>query len=336
MTRKTEVAYSHLFSNIESRWKISAKKVTTDYERATKNALAKLYPGIKIISCWFHFCQALAKNAKKIKGFKKYLKQNDAALRVYRKLMCLPLMRADNILAAFKMIKEEALKLNKILFTPFLSYIEDQWMQREGPRSISVYLEAERTNNPMESYNSTLGSKIPSNGCFYKFVGLLRVEEFIKSRDYTIISNGGTQLYHKQKKCYREKNEAILSLQQQFENREVNLKDFFEKAADLYEEDLVVNDDEDDDEDVTSEENVVEEMDENCENCHINLKDTMFMPCLHLKFCSECVATLFANSDQCPVCNETILERLPVFLWYYFQHLTELSGRLHSLNFIKF
>lgn len=223
-------------------------------------------------------------------------------------------MRADNIRAAFKMLKEEALKLNKIMFTPFLSYIEEQWLQREGPRSISVYLEPDRTNNPMESYNSTLGSKISTKGCFYKFVELLRAEEFIKSRDYTIVSNGGTQLYHQQKKCYREKNEAILSIQQQFENGKVNLKEFFDKAADLYEEDL--DDNEEDDEDGTCEENVLEETDENCENCHLNVKDTMFLPCLHLKFCSECADTLLENSvQQCPVCNEKISERLQVFLW---------------------
>lgn len=326
MTRKTEVAYSHLFSNIESRWKISAKKATTDYEKAMKNALLKQYPGIKLISCWFHFCQALAKNAKKIKGFKAFLKENDAAMRMYRKLMCIPLMRADNIRAAFKLLKEEALKLNKTQFTPFLNYFEEQWMQREGPRSISVYMEPERTNNPMESYNSTLNSKISSKGCFYKFVELLRAEEFIKSRDYTIISKGGTQLYHNQKKCYKEKNEAILSIQDQFENGRLNIKQFFDKAADLYEDDLVDDTVDDDDENVASEDSVVDETDENCEKCHLNLKDTMFIPCLHLKFCSECVDTLLVNSaQQCPECNEKVSERLQVFFWYFFQHLKPLS-----------
>lgn len=85
-------------------------------------------------------------------------------------------MRADNIVAAFKLLKADAMELmelSKIKFMPFLDYIEQQWMQREGPKSISLYLEAERTNNPMDSYNSTLGSKIPSKGCFYKFVSLL-------------------------------------------------------------------------------------------------------------------------------------------------------------------
>lgn len=223
--------------------------------------------------------------------------------------------------AAFKLLKDEALKLNEVNFTPFVKYMEEQWLEREGPKSISVYLELERTNNPMESYNSTLGSKISTKGCFYKFVELLRAEEFIKSRDYAIISNGGTQLYHKQKKCYREKNEAILSIQQQFENGKVTLEEFFEKAADLYEEDLDDNDDEEDDEDVSSEENVLEKTDENCENCHLNMRDTMFLPCLHLKFCGKCVDSLLVNSDpQCPVCNGNISERLQVFLWYYFQH----------------
>lgn len=220
------------------------------------------------------------------------------------------------------MIKAEAFELNEGEFTPFLQYMDDQWLQREGPTSISVYMEPDRTNNPMESYNSTLGSKISSKGCFYKFVELLRVEEFIKSRDFAIISNGGTQLYHKQKKCYREKNEAVLSMQQSFENGTLSLKDFFNKAADLYEDDLDNDDEEDDDELVSN-----EEINEICKNCpKENPKDTMFLPCLHLKFCAECADSHLTNSGQkCPVCDEEVTERLQVFLWYYFQHLALLS-----------
>lgn len=309
MTRKTEAAYTHLFHNIESRWKISPKKATTDYEKAIKNALRKLFPGIKLVSCWFHYCQALAKNAKKIKGFRKFIKNDDAASRIYRKLMCLPLMRADNIPAAFKLIKEEAIHLNKSNFSPFLSYIEEQWLKREGPQSISVYMESERTNNPMESYNSTLNFKIPAKGCFYKFVSLLRVEEFIKSRDYAIIMNGGTQLYHKQKKSYRDKNEKILLIQKQFGKGKINLKEFFDKSADLYEDDF---NQEDDDEDPTNDENDV--LDENCEMCHLRLKDTMFQPCFHLKYCAECAESM----QKCPECDNQITEHLRVFLWYFF------------------
>lgn len=319
MTRKTEVAYKHLFNNIESRWKIGPKKATTDYETAIKNALMKQYPGIQLISCWFHFCQALAKNAKKIKGFLKFIKDDDGARRVYHKLMCLPLMRFDNIRAAFKLLKEEALASNKSKFTPFLKYIEKQWLQREGPKSISVYMESERTNNPMESYNSTLNFKIPAKGCFYKFVSLLRAEEFIKSRDYNIIAKGGTQLYHKQKKSYRCKNEKILSMQQQFENGKINLKVFFEKAADLYEEDLNAQDDDEDD--VENVKNIEsDEYDENCEKCHLRLKDTLFQPCLHLKFCAECVEVLLGSDNSmnksCPECNADVTGRIHVFLWY--------------------
>lgn len=321
MTRKTEAAYTHLFHNIESRWKINAKKATTDYEKAIKNALRKVYTGIKIVSCWFHYCQALAKNAKNIKGFRNFIKSDDAASRIFRKLMCLPLMRADNIPAAFKLIKEEALNLNKNKFAPFLSYIEEQWLKHEGPQSISVYMESERTNNPMESYNSTLNFKIPAKGCFYKFVSLLRVEEFIKSCEYGLIMNGGTQLYHIQKKSYRDKNEKIRSIQKQFENRKINLKEFFDKAADLYEDDFNQEDEDGDThcEDPTNDGDDV--LDENCEKCHLRLKDTMFQPCFHLKYCAECAQTLLdydESMQKCPECDVQVTGRLRVFLWYYF------------------
>lgn len=290
------------------------EKSNNRLRKGDQKCFAKSIPGHQNSQLLVSLLPGASKKCKENQRVPKVYQKHDAASRIYRKLMCLPLMRADNIPAAFKLIKEEALHLNKTKFAPFLSYIEEQWLKREGPQSISVYMESERTNNPMESYNSTLNFKIPAKGCFYKFVSLLRVEEFIKSREYAIIMNGGTQLYHKQKKSYRDKNEKILSIQKQFENGKINLKEFFDKSADLYEDDFNQEDDngDTDDEDSTNHKNDV--LYEKCEMCHLRLKDTMFEPCFDLKYCAECAESM----QKCPVCDVQVARRLHVFLWYYF------------------
>lgn len=326
MTRKTEAAYSHLFKKIEDQWKISPVAATTDYEKALRNAIRKKYSLIKLIGCWFHFCQALRRKASKISGFLRYIKNHDDARKVYHKLMCLPLMRSDSISAAFELLKKEACTISKPMFNAFLSYIEQQWIQREGPQSISVFMEPERTNNPMESYNSKLNSKIPPHGCFYKFVELLRSQEFIKSRDYNIIRNGGSQVYHPQRKEYREKNEKIFAIQDKFANGNLNIEQFFQKAADLYETDLDIEEDEetDDDEDSNDDEEIEDVG--NCEICHIRDKNTMLQPCNHMKFCKQCIQTLLEpqSNEQgtnitpvCPECNTMVTGHVYVFLWYF-------------------
>lgn len=195
----------------------------TDYERGLKNALKKIFPNAKLISCWFYYAQAVHRRASKIKGFFKLLRSNETAKNLFHKFICLPLMRADCIKAAFALLKQESLKYGAV-YVQFGDYIRRQWICREGPISICVYLEAYRTNNLLESYNSILGSKIPPSGCFYTFIQILQKEEHVKSREYGTISKGGSQLYAPQRKKYKEKNVFISKNQDNFEKQNLTVQ----------------------------------------------------------------------------------------------------------------
>lgn len=113
-----------------------------------------------------------------------------------KKFMNLPLIREDKMVLAFSTFKSEAAKFGS-RFTQFVTYFNQQWMEKEGPNSFCVFMQPHRTNNLLESYNSNIAFKISPTGCFFKFIELLQSEELIKSRDYTTMMNGGCQVHKK-------------------------------------------------------------------------------------------------------------------------------------------
>lgn len=104
----------------------------TDYERAMRNALRKLYPRSKQTSCWFHFCQAVKKKASMIPTFYNLIRINSEAAYINRQLQCLPLLKFNNIVPSFEILSTHANRLNKGVFASFLSYYKKQWLEKVG------------------------------------------------------------------------------------------------------------------------------------------------------------------------------------------------------------
>lgn len=175
MTRKTQAAYIHLLKKIDETWKLKPVSVTTDFEKALRNALKMIYPNVQLIGCWFHYAQALRRKVKKITGFAGFLKSNLAAKKLYRKFVNLPLIRSDKIWFAIELFKNEARNFGS-RFTTFINYFEDEWMKKVGPDLFCVFLQMHRTNNLMESYNSIISRKVPPGGSFFRFIEFLQSE----------------------------------------------------------------------------------------------------------------------------------------------------------------
>lgn len=81
MSRKTEAAYKAVFKFINAKVMPldNASSFTTDYERAMRNALRKLYPTAALFACYFHYCQALKRRASQTAGFVKFIQSNEKA-----------------------------------------------------------------------------------------------------------------------------------------------------------------------------------------------------------------------------------------------------------------
>lgn len=120
MSNKTEDAYDDVLSYIHGNvMNLTCAKFSTDYLVAIRNALQKISPGVQLVACWFHFCQAVKRYATKIAGFNKFLQWNAEAKVIFEQMHCLPLLPPEHILPAFKTLEVKASAINKKAFLNF-------------------------------------------------------------------------------------------------------------------------------------------------------------------------------------------------------------------------
>lgn len=130
MDRKTEQAYTDIFKYVNKNIiDLNGKGFMTDYERAMRNGLKKLFPNAELNACWFHFTQAVKKHVKKFPALVKLIQSNPEAAKIYYKLQAIPLLPKDQIRPAFLMLKSLAVEIHCTKFNKFLQYYEQQWMK---------------------------------------------------------------------------------------------------------------------------------------------------------------------------------------------------------------
>lgn len=173
---------------------------------------------------------AVRRKASQIPGFFDEIWRSEAKKQFFHKILALPLMKENDILSSFAMLKDEILNFENPCKL-FLKYFERQWLRREGPSNICVYWELNRTNNLSESYNSYLNKKMKFHGSLYDFVDVLLKEEKRISRDYRVQSRGGDQVFVKRRKKYKIRDEFIRKVQRRFEDGLFDFKTFFNKIT---------------------------------------------------------------------------------------------------------
>lgn len=102
----------------------------TDYETAMRNDIEICYPGAKVYSCWFHFCQAVKKKISQLPELNTLIRTNKEVYCLYRKFQALPLLPPANIEEAFKELSEIAMTKSNVDFMPFLNYYQRQWIKK--------------------------------------------------------------------------------------------------------------------------------------------------------------------------------------------------------------
>lgn len=102
MSCKSKNCYAHIIKYIhENICSLEGSSFMTDYESAMRSAIAGQYPEMNHRCCWFHFCQAVKKNASKFAGFIPMIRSNLVEREIYYKLMCLPLLPPQMILTGY-------------------------------------------------------------------------------------------------------------------------------------------------------------------------------------------------------------------------------------------
>lgn len=61
MTDKSERSYTEAFQYVKNNLfvNLTFRSCMSDYEYAIKNAVMQVFDGIKMLHCWFHYCQVI-------------------------------------------------------------------------------------------------------------------------------------------------------------------------------------------------------------------------------------------------------------------------------------
>ncbi|XP_008183967.1 uncharacterized protein LOC103309677 [Acyrthosiphon pisum] len=156
MESKNKSSYQSVISFIKSDIlpNFRPRKIMTDYESSLRSALVEQFPTAKPIGCWFHHNQAVWKKMKTL-GYLNLVHNNENARNILRQLLVLPLLPAQKIVQGFRIIKRLARRYLIEMNTLF-DYYERFWIHRVGVEIISVYGQARRTNNHIESFHNKL------------------------------------------------------------------------------------------------------------------------------------------------------------------------------------
>lgn len=195
-------------------------------------------------------------------------------------------------------------------------------------QQFSVYKKCFRTTSMLETYNGKLGKILPKNGNFFNFVDQLLDEEHSLTVDFLSSLEGETwQMFEKPKLKFQRRNELIERLTLKFESDRLTLTDFIRQLTSINSnntnidldalEELSEEENEDDDDDGSLNSNSENAM--LCGVCFNNQRNTILMPCNHIKLCDECFTSIvetanhFKNEILCPFCRHIVTKSAKVF-----------------------
>lgn len=226
MTRKTTEAYVALFAFIAEKVCIlNPVSFMTDYEAGMRNAIRTSFPACAPKGCYFHYTQALRKRGQKLSGFFPTIVKNKEQHRLYHKFLVLPLLPPGLIPGAFAILKSAA-RSHGTIFDNFVTYFEMHWMLMVGPEAFSVHGLRSRTNNFVESHNSSLNKMISVGSSLLTVVSGLLTDELRKVRDLKDVLNGREGVYRAPDKAYVRRAEFIAKMQGKLACGEINVQEF--------------------------------------------------------------------------------------------------------------
>ena len=94
---------------------------------------------------------------------------------VFRKLMALALLPADDIAQAFHWLSSHTALDIRLDFAELFQYYDRYWLQRITPQVFSVFGMACKTNNAMEAYHRVLQIRMGIHPLVWQFTGMQKL-----------------------------------------------------------------------------------------------------------------------------------------------------------------
>ena len=210
--------------------------LVTDFEPATWEAAAKVFPKATMHGCSFHWAQAVMR-AVQLKGLIVAYKTDLHVNRFIKKLFALPYLPVDEIEGAFDRLASSGTEEFKEEVKPIVDYIRNTWMngcqQYSKPTSWCVYNRAIRTNNDVEGWHNKLNKAAGGRASlpFYSLVALLYGEaDWIRIELRLLTAD---QLRRYQRKETKTTQRKLFKLWQDYENQTISISQLVRKLSHL-------------------------------------------------------------------------------------------------------
>ncbi|XP_044597330.1 uncharacterized protein LOC123273908 isoform X2 [Cotesia glomerata] len=213
MTNKSTECYQQIFQYIADNFEnLKPKQSMSDHELAIRKTLKLVFPEIQVRTCYFHYVQAVIKNAQKHKIIDTTIPVHEVPelYLILRRLKYLAILPSNLIIPTFQLIKSKCKENFGTFFDSYLDYYENQWIKSEGPSQFSVYRQTKhRTDNIVESYHKKLNARIKSQTPNHNFfIGVVKsIAEEARINFAEIMEN--TYEGREKSKTTKERNETM-------------------------------------------------------------------------------------------------------------------------------
>lgn len=116
MNRRTTEAYVNALKFINQNIIELEGGIIIDFENAMRAALKIVCPNLAILGCLFHHCQALQRKMKSMPELFQLIRTNEKARTLFRKIQCMALLPADEIMNGFENLQKLKNSSNSLLF----------------------------------------------------------------------------------------------------------------------------------------------------------------------------------------------------------------------------
>ena len=186
--------YENLLSEMDSYGPFFPQSVLVDYELALRSAVLKVWPGITLRSCWFHYKQVLFRHLQ-AEGLAADHMISDSPIRTsFSALGAMPYVPEEDIELAWNELK---LTLPPEM-TPFARYYETTWIGKASSPPLfdhaswnhhnSSLMLLPRSSNIAEGWNNGFASVVSCrNPTIWSFLECARKEQAITDMKITNI-----------------------------------------------------------------------------------------------------------------------------------------------------
>lgn len=149
MSHKSAECYNSLFEFIESSvFELKPSSFMCDFETGLRKSLQTIYPNTIISGCWFHHNQAVRSKCRSLKkNFYRLISQDTVKVRIYKKLLLLPLLPQNMIKEGFDGLCLDA-DVNECtsFFKPIFEYYKKQWIDSNVIKTNLFFFNKKPTN----------------------------------------------------------------------------------------------------------------------------------------------------------------------------------------------